>query len=188
MDIIIYGSQHGSAKRYAEGLAERTGLKAVDYKEADSLGLYNRIIYFGAIYAGGVTGLKKTVAKLTHGQELYVITVGMVDPEDQTFIGSLREALKKQIPPQMYDENKIFHLRGAIDYSQLELKYRILMKMMYSQAAKLPEEKLTSPRMRRSVWAGTPSSPPATRSAKAPRMDTPSSISSCRQLGCRLTS
>ena len=144
MDIIIYGSQHGSAKRYAEGLAERTGLKSVDYKEADSLGLYNRIIYFGAIYAGGVTGLKKTVAKLTHGQELYVITVGMVDPEDQTFIGSLREALKKQIPPQMYDENKIFHLRGAIDYSQLELKYRILMKMMYSQAAKLPEEKLTS--------------------------------------------
>ena len=115
MDIIIYGSQHGSAKRYAEGLAERTGLKAVDYKEADSLGLYNRIIYFGAIYAGGVTGLKKTVAKLTHGQEL-----------------------------QMYDEKRIFHLRGAIDYSQLELKYRILMKMMYSQAAKLPEEKLTS--------------------------------------------
>ena len=44
----------------------------------------------------------------------------------------------------MYDENKIFHLRGAIDYSQLELKYRILMKMMYSQAAKLPEEKMTS--------------------------------------------
>ncbi len=126
MDIIIYGSQHGSAKRYAEGLAERTGLKAVDYKEADSLGLYNRM------------------AKLTHGQELYVITVGMVDPEDQAFIGPLREALKKQIPPQMYDENRIFHLRGAIDYSQLELKYRILMKMMYSQAAKLPEEKLTS--------------------------------------------
>jgi hypothetical protein len=144
MDIIIYGSQHGSAKRYAEGLAERTGLKAVDYKEADSLGLYNRIIYFGAIYAGGVTGLKKTVAKLTQGQELFVITVGMVDPADQAFIGPLREALKKLIPPQMYDEKRTFHLRGAIDYSQLELKYRILMKMMYSQASKLPEEKLTS--------------------------------------------
>ncbi len=70
MDIIIYGSQHGSAKRYAEGLAERTGLKAVDYKVVDSLGLYNRIIYFGAIYAGGVTGLKKTVAKLTQGQDI----------------------------------------------------------------------------------------------------------------------
>ena len=46
MDIIIYGSLHGAAKRYAEGLAERTGLKAVDYKEVDSLGLYKRVIYF----------------------------------------------------------------------------------------------------------------------------------------------
>lgn len=72
MDIIIYGSLHGAAKRYAEGLAERTGLKAVDYKEVDSLGLYKRVIYIGAIYASGVTGLKKTVAKLTQNQELFV--------------------------------------------------------------------------------------------------------------------
>ena len=144
MDIIIYGSLHGAAKRYAKGLAERTGLKAVDYKEVDSLGLYKRVIYIGAIYASGVTGLKKTVAKLTQNQVLFVASVGMVDPTDQTFIGSFREALKKQIPPQIYDENKVFHLRGAIDYSQLELKYRILMKMMYSQASKLPEEKLSS--------------------------------------------
>ena len=134
MDIIIYGSLHGAAKRYAEGLAERTGLKAVDYKEVDSLGLYKRVIYIGAIYASGVTGLKKTVAKMTRNQELFVATVGMVDPADEAFIGSFQEALKKQIPSQLYDEKKVFHLRGAIDYSQLELKYRILMKMMYSQA------------------------------------------------------
>ena len=144
MDIIIYGSRHGAAKRYAEGLAERTGIKAVDYNEIDSLEPFKHVIYIGAIYASGVTGLKKTVAKLLRDQELFVVTVGMVDPADQAFIGQLREALKKQIPPQMYDEKRIFHLRGAIDYGQLELKYRILMKMMYSQAAKLPEEKLTS--------------------------------------------
>ena len=144
MDIIIYGSRHGAAKRYAEGLAERTGIKAIDYCEVDSLEPYKRVIYIGAIYASGVIGLKKTVAKLRQDQEFFVVTVGMVDPADEAFIGSFRAALKKQIPPQMYDEKRIFHLRGAIDYSQLELKYRILMKMMYSQAAKLPEEKLTS--------------------------------------------
>lgn len=143
MVVIIYGSRHGAAKRYAEGLAERTGIKAIGYNEIDSPGPYKRIIYIGAIYAGGVTGLKKTMAKLRQDQELFVVTVGMVDPADQTFIGPLREALKKQIPPQMYDEKRIFHLHGAIDYRQLELKYRILMKMMYSQASKLPEEKLT---------------------------------------------
>ena len=144
MDIIIYGSLHGAAKRYAEGLAERTGIKAIGYKEVGSLGQYKRIIYIGAIYASGVIGLKKTVAKLTSGQELFIVTVGMVDPADQTFISSFREALKRQIPSQLYDKKKIFHLRGAIDYSQLEFKYRLLMKMMYSQASKLPEEKLTS--------------------------------------------
>ena len=144
MDIIIYGSRHGAAKRYAEGLADRTGLKAIGYNEVESLGPYKRVIYVGAIYASGVTGLKKTVSKLLPDQELFVVTVGMVDPADQAFVGSFREALKKQIPPQLYDGKRVFHLRGAIDYSQLELKYRILMKMMYSQAAKLPEEKLTS--------------------------------------------
>ena len=144
MDIIIYGSRHGAAKRYAEGLAERTGIKAIDYCEVDSLEPYKRVIYIGAIYASGVIGLKKTVAKLRQDQEFFVVTVGMVDPADEAFIGSFRAALKKQIPPQMYDEKKIFHLRGAIDYSRLELKYRILMKMMYSQATKVPEEKLTS--------------------------------------------
>ena len=144
MDIIIYGSRHGAAKRYAEGLAERTGIKAIDYCEVDSLEPYKRVIYIGAIYASGVIGLKKTVAKLRQDQEFFVVTVGMVDPADEAFIGSFRAALKKQIPPQMYDEKRIFHLRGAIDYSQLELKYRILMKMMYSQATKVPEEKLTS--------------------------------------------
>ena len=51
---------------------------------------------------------------------------------------------KEQIPPQLYDEKKIFHLRGAIDYDQLELKYRILMKLMYSRASKLPEDQLTT--------------------------------------------
>ena len=144
MDIIIYGSRHGAAKRYAEGLAERTGIKAIDYCEVDSLEPYKRVIYIGAIYASGVIGLKKTVAKLRQDQEFFVVTVGMVDPADEAFIGSFRAALKKQIPPQMYDEKRIFHLRGAIDYSRLELKYRILMKMMYSQATKVPEEKLTS--------------------------------------------
>jgi hypothetical protein len=144
MDIILYGSRHGAAKRYADGLAERTDIKAVDYREVDGLGRYKRIVYIGAIYASGVIGLKKTVARLTQNQELFVATVGMVDPADQAYIGSFQEALKRQISPQLYDEKRIFHLRGAIDYSQLELKYRILMKMMYSQASKLPEEKLTS--------------------------------------------
>ena len=40
MDIIIYGSLHGAAKRYAEGLEEMTGIKAVDFEKVGSLGQY----------------------------------------------------------------------------------------------------------------------------------------------------
>lgn len=144
MDIVIYGSLHGSAKRYAEHLAGVIGTRALDYREVKDLGPYDRVIFLGAIYAGGVTGLKKTMAKMTSAQELYLVTVGMVDPKDEGFFGTFDEALKQQIPPRFYDETRIFHLRGGIDYGQLELRYRILMKMMYSQASKMPEDQLTA--------------------------------------------
>ena len=144
MDIIIYGSLHGAAKRYADGLAEMTGIKVLDYKKAKSLDPYKRVIYIGSIYAGGVTGLKITVARLVPGQEFFLVTVGMVNPTDKAFFEPFREALKQQIPSPFFDGKKIFHLRGAIDYSGLELKYRLLMKMMYSMASKTPEDQRTA--------------------------------------------
>ena len=35
--IIIYGSQYGSSRRYAEKLSEQTGIPAVSYKDAPDL-------------------------------------------------------------------------------------------------------------------------------------------------------
>jgi hypothetical protein len=37
------------------------------------------------------------------------------------------------------DESKIFHLRGAIDYTGLSLKHRIMMKLLYSKVTTIPE-------------------------------------------------
>ena len=33
----------------------------------------------------------------------------------------------------------MFHLRGAIDYTKLGLKHRIMMKLLYSKVTKIPE-------------------------------------------------
>ena len=104
--IIIYASLHGAAKRYAERLAEITGIEAKSFKEIKDLAQFERIIYVGAIYAGGVMGLKNTAQKFKSGQEVIIATVGMTDPTD--------------------------------------LGHRILMKMMYSQAMKTPDDKLTA--------------------------------------------
>ena len=142
--IIIYGSQYGSTKRYAERLSEITGLEAVNYKEVKNISDYNRVVYLGGLFAGGVMGLKKTVTKMTPHQELILATVGMTDPNEATYFEGIRKVLKAQLPASLYDENKIFHLRGAIDYNQLGFKHRIMMKMFHSMMLKKPESELTA--------------------------------------------
>ena len=60
MNIVIYGSQYGTAKRYAEELSNRLGFELKSYEEVADVNLYDTIIYVGALYAGGVLGMKKT--------------------------------------------------------------------------------------------------------------------------------
>lgn len=138
--LIIYGSRYGSTKHYAERLAEMTGLEAVEYKAVKDLGDYDRIVYLGSLYAGGVTGLKQTVGKMSPQQELIVATVGLADPTDAANVAHIRQSIKGQIPAHFYDESRLFHLRGAIDYTKLNLKYRLMMSLLAKKVAKLSEE------------------------------------------------
>ena len=141
--IIIYASQYGSTKRYAERLSAITGIKCVSHKETEDIQNYERIIYMGAIFAGSVLGLKKFAATVT-GQELIVITVGLVDPQDEENIRYIRNNIKSHIPAHLYDEDKIFHLRGAIDYSTIGIKHKLMMKFIHSRLAKMPEDELNA--------------------------------------------
>ncbi len=140
--IIIYGSRYGSAKRYAEKLAELTGIEAVAHSNAKSIGSFDRVIYLGAIYAGSVLGLKSSAKKMTEKQELIVVSVGLTDTADPSNIGNIRSTIKSQIPAHLYNESRIFHLRGAIDHNQLGFFYRLLMRMIHSKASKTPAEEL----------------------------------------------
>jgi hypothetical protein len=97
----------------------------------------------GALFAGSVLGLKTFAATVT-SQELIVITVGLVDPQDEENIRYIRNNIKSQIPAHFYDENKIFHLRGAIDYSTMGIKHKLMMKFMHSRLSKMPEEELNA--------------------------------------------
>lgn len=142
--LIIYGSQYGSTKRYAERLADITGIEIIDYKDAKNINDYDKIIYLGALYAGGVTGLKKTVSKMSSSQELMIATVGLADPTDSENVKSIRNSIKSQIPSEFYDESKIFHLRGAIDYSQLGLKHKVMMSLLHSKVSKMPKSELNA--------------------------------------------
>ena len=118
MKLIIYGSQYGTAKRYAEELAGKTGIEAKSFKEVADISCYDTLIYIGALYAGGVLGMKKTFAGMSQYQdkEIIIATVGLADPMDAENVSNIKNSIKRQLPTKLYENARIFHLRGGIDY------------------------------------------------------------------------
>ncbi len=144
--IIVYGSQYGSTRRYAEKLSEQTGIPAVGYKDVPNLSDMKIIIYLGGLYAGGVLGLAKTLRNfsLQNGQKLILVTVGLADPNEPENQHNIRTSLQKQLPAGLLDQAKIFHLRGGIDYQQLSFGHRTMMKLLYQSLRRTPLEKQTA--------------------------------------------
>ena len=141
--LIIYGSQYGTTKRYAEKFAEMTHFPVISYADIKTLTDYERIIYFGGLYAGGIKGLKNTVKKLPPNTKLIIVTVGLADAYNQENIINIRNSIRKQVPEHLLKAASVFHLRGGIDYSKLNFKHKIMMKMLYHSLKNKPVESLT---------------------------------------------
>ena len=45
------------------------------------------------------------------------------------------------MPKNLDKEVELFHVRGKLDYSQLSLKHKIMMKLLYHHSKKIPFEK-----------------------------------------------
>lgn len=142
--IILYGSCYGSAKRYAEKCAEMTGIPAVSYKAADGGESYDVIVHFGALYAGGVKGLRAAV-RAAHGTaRLIIVTVGLADVADQKNTDAIRRSIARQVPQELLRNATLFHLRGGIDYGALHIWHRLMMTLLYKKASRLPESQKTA--------------------------------------------
>ena len=143
MKIIIYGTQYGAAKKYAEELSRRTEIPYVSYEEIEDINIYDTIVYIGSLYAGGVQGMKKTMAKYDAGtdKKLIIVTVGLSDPTDKENTDHIKGGVKKQLPADVYKKATVLHLRGAIDYTKLNFKHKIMMGLLVRKAKNLPEEK-----------------------------------------------
>ena len=139
--LITYGSQYGSAGHYARKFAECTGYPVLPYREVKDLSGHARVIHFGALYAGGVLGLRQIAAMLSPGAELVIVTVGLADVQDAENIQSIRHSIRSQLPEDVLRRTQMFHLRGAMDYGGLSLKHRTMMALLYARAKGLPEEK-----------------------------------------------
>ena len=145
-NIIIYGSNYGTTEQYAKELSKRTNIEAISFENVQEINKYDKIIYIGGLYAGGVLGMPKTLRKLTNIQNktIILVTVGLADPKDEKNITNIRNNIKVQISKEIYDKAKIFHLRGGIDYSKLKFFHKTMMKMLYNAVKNIPQEKLSA--------------------------------------------
>ena len=141
--LIIYGSQYGTTKRYAEKFAEMTHFPVISHEDIKTLTEYERIIYFGGLYAGGIKGLKSTIKKISPNTKLIIVTVGLADVSDRRNIDNIRNSVRKQVPERLLNALSVFHVRGGIDYSKLNFKHKIMMKMLYRSLKNKPVESLT---------------------------------------------
>ncbi len=144
-NIIIYGSIYRTTKTYAEELARETKISAIPFKTIDDISNYDTIIYLGALYAGGVLGLAKTFKKLKDikDKKIIIATVGLADPKDKTNITNIRNSLKVQLSKEIFENAKLFHLRGGIDYGKLNFAHKTMMTLLYQKTKRMKEENMT---------------------------------------------
>lgn len=146
MNIIIYGSQYGTAEQYAKELSKMIKFKIQSYEKVDNIDDFDTIIYIGALYASGVLGMKKTFKGLlnSNNKKIIIATVGLADPSDKENTDNIENGMKKQLSREVYNNAHIFHLRGGIDYSKLNLKHKTMMHLLYKKSLNLPPEKKTA--------------------------------------------
>lgn len=133
MATIIYCSNSGSAKKYAELLSEKTGIPCVDIKKRSTVSADEEIIFIGWIMAGTIQGLKEIREDFTSIKA--ICGVGMMKSEKAT-----EESKEKNGITEPY-----FFLTGDFDINRLTGMYKMMMgmmmKMMKSKVKESGEEK-----------------------------------------------
>lgn len=141
MGLIVYGTQYGTSKKYALELAQITGDKVIDSQQLVGEIEATHVILIGSLYAGRMMGLKKVLQKLTTGKhELTLITVGMTDPAAE-MLEKMQQPIQKQVTDKKVQLRGCYHLQGTVDYQQLALKHKLVIKpMLLAFKKKGPEE------------------------------------------------
>lgn len=117
MVSIVYVTNTGSAKRYAEMLSEKTGYPCYAFADSDKA-VGSDVIFIGWVMAGAVQGLSE--ARTKFGTLKAVVAVGMMKTESQD--AALKEKNSISEP--------FFSLAGAFDVKKLSGMYKMMMGMM----------------------------------------------------------
>ncbi|CDZ74266.1 hypothetical protein ING2D1G_0065 [Peptoniphilus sp. ING2-D1G] len=132
--VVVYASEYGSTKTYAETLAKKLVCPCYEYKNFNSAVDYDNIIFGGPIYSENVIGLKE-IFKYNYDfsdKNLIIFSCGLLSPCNEENQYKLKENILKSVPNRYYKNLKMFFLPGKIDYSKLSFTHRITMRFIYS--------------------------------------------------------
>ena len=134
--LVLYTSNTGSAKRYAEDIASSLGadvmpLKKFKWKNIDDYGL---IIYGGWIQGGKIKGVSDFLAHYDdlESKNVIIFSSGMVVPS--------KEGRAVIIDANILDiyHVRYYQLRGSFDINKLNFLQRAMIRMYFRQIEEDP--------------------------------------------------
>ena len=145
--LVIYNSKYGYTKKYALWLAEKLNADICESKNLKNslLNDYSTILFGSSLYAGGCKAAQLIVKHFEQikDKKVALFTCGLMDVNKESNIIEINKALDKIITPEIRNRIKIFHIRGGVDYSNLNFIHKMMMKAVYSIASKKTENELT---------------------------------------------
>ncbi len=127
--VVIYNSQTGFTRRYAQWIAEAAGADCLELSDAKKkdLAAYEAIIFGGWACAGSISKIswfKKNMDQWAD-KKLVVFCVGggsIDNPEIDT-------ALKRSFNESEQEKVKVFYCPGGFNYEKMSMPSKLMMKM-----------------------------------------------------------
>lgn len=128
--IVIYNSQTGFTKRYAEWIAEENGADCFELGEAKKKNMddYDTVIYGGWACAGNIKMLswfKKQMHKWNN-KKLIVYCVGASPLENP----DLETTLRRNFNEEEWERVHVFYCPGGLNYEKMSFPSKLMMKML----------------------------------------------------------
>lgn len=141
---IIYCSQTGFTKRYAEWLAEDLRCEAVPYAQRGSLDLNQADVlvfcsWFHAASIKGAAWLKKAMRRRPKLQAVVLATGAAPMPCETRGASETEEAFRRTFLESEYPDLPHFYCHGGFDFDRLGAADKIAMRMFFKANAKAAE-------------------------------------------------
>ncbi len=127
--IVIYTSQTGFTKRYAEWIAKEAGADCLALSDAKkkNLDAYEAIVFGGWACAGGIRSIRWFKGKIEQwaDKKLIAFCVGASPMESPEIEPALRQNFSESERKRIH----VFYCPGGFCYEKMSAPYKLMMKM-----------------------------------------------------------